>query len=353
MKIYFIFYLYNLLSSLINSKKLYYIFNPLIFILIFGLRFNVGVDWGIYERYFYGEMSNNYEIGFSVLNKIIYDLFGNFNVLVLIIFIFTTIIQLIAIREFTEYENLGLVTWLGMGFLSFGILRQSIAISIILIALIFLSKKKLKSYIIAVLIATLFHSSAIAILIFTPILIKNMTKKKAILIIVISILIYLLKLDAVILNIGSKLPMLGEKINFYIDKDSVFNNPLGLGVRFIEAIILFVVCSVNKDKLEHKHKNFNFVYRLLVIYISIYLTLNSSATVAARQMKYFEIAHVILFTYIIMLPKNRSLKYFMLICVYVYIFMRYYMTLTGAMSLQSNIDSFYPYRNYLIEILKT
>lgn len=210
MYFYFLIWLSLVLVNVFSTYKLYLnkIFYSLflIFLVLFiGFRYEIGGDWdnylAIYEYYahldFY-EALFFMDPGYSILN-----IWGNYlgekeiwfvnftSALIVGVFLYLTFIKLnkywLCLLIYFPYHIL---------VVSLGYTRQSIAIAIILYALIKLVEKKNFSFIIFVILAFLFHKTAIIFLLFIFLTFKAFNKKiiyliKFLSIIVISLLLYL------------------------------------------------------------------------------------------------------------------------------------------------------------------
>lgn len=144
-------------------------------IIMLGLR---GVNVGIDTPYYYNSFNSmahfslneviqrNIEIGFSVFQYIISRLFGNF-------YIFNTIVAAMyvgvvsyIIKKYSSNPVLSYLFFIFFGFYSFAMsaTRQTLAITLTLIAFDFIRQRKLWKFIFFCLLAVSFHSSAIVFL---------------------------------------------------------------------------------------------------------------------------------------------------------------------------------------------
>lgn len=169
-----------LFISLFGSKKkriiLFYIalLIPLIFL---SLRYNFGNDLPGYEKKFYSialkswdnviKDTGNFEVGYSILNK----LFGkfDFNVMLTVLSILTISSTLFLIKKCTpaNYYFLSLYIFLFSPVLMLiqsSAVRQTIAISIFCFSIKYLFERKLIEYCLLIILAIQFHSSAIILL---------------------------------------------------------------------------------------------------------------------------------------------------------------------------------------------
>lgn len=342
---YFIFYMINFILNFTKNEKVYYFILFPLFIFIFGLRYKVGVDWGPYERYFYNP-DTSFEYGYYILNRFILFFLNDFKWLILITFTFICLVYFKSIKFFTREYNISLMAWIGIGFLSFGVIRQGIAIALFFWALKYIKKNK-KKYILLIVISSLFHNTAILLLPLVFFIDRYYSSKSIIKVLFISLGIYFTHVGLYFMKLFIAIPIIGSKIDFYLNAGGAHSESLGLGVRFIEACILFLICTFFREKIDNRYKWFNVFYNLLVCYLVVYLAFNDIGTIAARSIKYFELAHIILFGFIFSIINNKHLKQLTIMLLFLYLGLRYYMTITGGLSLQSNLDDFLPYQNVL------
>ena len=169
--------LFLLLAERTEKKKLkilYYILSALPFFLVSAFRYDVGTDYITRYTYDFNTMVKgtdipNLEIGFKTMVQII--IFFTTDPLPVFVISSAIIVGLVMATIFTKSKNMVLSILIffigGFYFDSLNIMRQYISISIILFAYRFLLKERKQKiyYIIAVLIATTFHSTSIIMLI--------------------------------------------------------------------------------------------------------------------------------------------------------------------------------------------
>lgn len=122
---------------------------------------------------------NNLEIGYAFLNKLISLFTDNFQWVIVITAIMTVIPVWYVYRKESEEAYVTISTFLIMPTfaMAFSGLRQSIAISMGIVAYEFVKNKKPVRFIITVAVAFLFHKSAIILVIMYPLYWAKITKK--------------------------------------------------------------------------------------------------------------------------------------------------------------------------------
>lgn len=313
-----------------NANKTYpvsYLLIPcLLFALIFGCRFNVGVDYHTYYLdYLYDYSTRDLEAGFLLIKKT----FQNNRLHFALYFGFIAFIQIfffmMAFRKRAYlYPFILLVLFLScieLGWMN-GI-RQSIATCIFVYATTFIEKKQPIKYIIAILFAMQFHSSAIILL---PIYFINylpILKNRWI-----SIGIYLAALfvstlpveqfDLLFTNAADLLGY-GDIYNSEESLVELENKGSGIGRLILNSIFLILILYSNKLKNYFKNDErwFNLIYNLFIIGIFGDIAFNK-CVMLARPFGYFRIFWAVMAGMLIYyFTKNRTKKndivYFILI----------------------------------------
>jgi len=163
-----------------NTKKIkcfFVSFATIQLVVILSLRhISTGVDVAgyvynfkyLFPSYSFNQlMAHRWEIGFKLLNKIIYFFTSNEHIFLSLIAIFSIVPVGIFIYKYSKMPFLSFALYISFNYYSFTFsgLRQSIAYGIILISYNFIINKKPFKFVISVLFAALFHKSA---LIFLP-----------------------------------------------------------------------------------------------------------------------------------------------------------------------------------------
>lgn len=162
------------------------IFWGLLFVLLILRHKDVGRDLDTYERIFtmiarsdwLKGLGRSSEVGYNCLNKIISLFTDNFQWVIIVTAILEVYFVAKTYIRYTEDSLLTIVLFVTMSnfvFLFSG-LRQSIAISLGMLAFEFVRKKKIIVFIIIVFIAMLFHTSAFMILFMYPLYHVKITK---------------------------------------------------------------------------------------------------------------------------------------------------------------------------------
>lgn len=175
-------YLFILSVIEINGTKIKSIFKLLtvcLLVVISGFRYEVGDDYNNYVNIFrvVEDYAETIEIGFALLNEAILNIGGNVQMLMLVCAIFTIVpIALVVNKEIPRFFNLGMSIYVYsyIYFEGMNTIRQALAMSLLLVAIYLLIKKKINPCFFGglVVLGALFHTSAIFIGLFSFLLIK-------------------------------------------------------------------------------------------------------------------------------------------------------------------------------------
>lgn len=181
-----------------------------VFFTLYGLLLafrspNVGVDtvryieiyhviesttWGNIAIYF-----PNSEKGYLLLNKILAIVFGNEQWLLIVVAVLCVVP--IAILYYKESKNglISMALFLVMPLfqMNFSGVRQSLAIAFVLPALYFTRNKSILKFLLTVIVAMLFHRSAIILLVLYPLYYIRLNRKHLVLLIPLGILVFYFK----------------------------------------------------------------------------------------------------------------------------------------------------------------
>lgn len=298
------------------GKFIINIFIFLILLLPMGLRYGIGTDY-FYTYYpyfnFIGHGTRYFdEVGFNLLNIIVYKLFGRFEMLIFITsFIFIYFMYKGILNNLNEKERPWgtLMLFLSQAyFYSMNMVRQSLAISIIFFAFKFLKSKEYKKYYMWNLIACTLHYSAIICLLF-PLFLKIKPKKKTKLVIISILILCQPFLSKVLLKI-----IMSTKYSWYIG--SRYTHGISNTVILVN-IVLFILSILYEDKNSTSEE-----YMILntINYICICLMLLLGwIPLFNRIIRYFTVFQVLLVPKIIYSETN-SKKRLVLKCLLFLIF---------------------------------
>lgn len=301
-------------KNLIN--RILFLLSFLVALLPMGLRYGIGTDYFYtYVPYFnwIGKGVKEFdELGFNFLNKIIYDTTGDYRVL----FFITSFIFLVLIYKtiYNNSENICLsvlLIFIGQAyFYGMNIVRQSLAMAIILLSFNFLKKNNKIAYLLLGLLAFSIHSSAIILIPFLYLSRFNINTKKKLLILFLVVCCFPITsilIEKIIIN--TKYAWYYTNSNYH---EAISNTVI------LENILVFIIDLLvtikNKNKIDKEYQmlsNINFFGIVVMI-------LSSTIPLINRLIRYFTIFQIIFIPKIInkiSLVKDRIAIYLLIIII--------------------------------------
>lgn len=278
-------------------------FSLLIFALISGIRWQVGVDHLSYLRDYetlirgHELRAGRWEPGFYFISK----LFANLNIHFVFYFAFWAFLQLFFIFYAHKNERyllpfLGLVILLGPHYFSWmnGI-RQMLAATIFVFSIQYIKDRKLIAYIITILLAATIHKSAILLLIFYFIPQRDFFKNRYINIgLVIATLI--IGLTPTFMNAISSFENILAFIGYdrYAERFDImltYEREMNLGPRRLSILFLNILNIWYAPKLKKVFKNTNYLiyFNFSFIGILLYNLFANTSHIFLRPVSYFTI----------------------------------------------------------------
>lgn len=322
-----------------NYCKIFYKYFTIILLsLVFGLRdYGVGTDTKNYLEIFNWLGTNFiwerfiYEKGFCILSVLVNKLFDNFTVFLIIcgFIIYFNIIQVFC--KMSQIPSISVLCYFGIGLFaqSCNALRQYLAISFCLVALYYLIKKDNNIlFVFYVIIAFLFHKTAIFFLILLPIKriefnLKNCCLVSAVSVIAIPIIPYLIKIFDSIFNTG----YFG-----YFSKYS-FLSILNVSIFILSLIGLFI--SMHYKKTLHKQrklaKEYDMFLKMLLIFCILILYSITFLELLDRVALYFLVSILFIVPIVLKKMKTYKLKFLeavMIVCFIIFIY--YFLKIRGT-----------------------
>lgn len=157
---------------------------PILLIGIAGLRYGPGSDFlGYLVNFEYSagdvEFKSSFELGFRVLMDLIIAFKGSFQCLIIITSVVTTFLIAKGIEKYSQHTELSMYLYVGLYFyfISFNLIRQYIAVAIVFWGTKYLLEKNLKKYVVVILIASLFHATALIMIPFYFVAVNKISTK--------------------------------------------------------------------------------------------------------------------------------------------------------------------------------
>lgn len=297
-----------------NYKLLRYIIILFFPVCLATFRIGVGTD---YQNYMWGYNAiirgakTQYEILFTYLNKFTHLVFGDFSGVLFFSAIITYGCVLETVEKYKSDISVGIAMWVFYCFYysaSLNVMRQLIAVGIVFLSSFFLNNDKYKYFFALLIIATLFHTSALITLTF--VLIKIASKKNCTLTILITIItsFFLMFFSNTLINLFSN--FLDVKYNGYIKHDTY------LGLSYILDIIpTFLIVGIPAMyylTICRRDTRYDFYCCLSTFCLPI-LILGANIEFFQRIVYYFDISQVIMVPLILKRTGNKTSKTILMI----------------------------------------
>lgn len=319
-----------------HTKEYNRIFNIVLFwfIAVSGFAYNVGSDIPIYMQWYEDvswdniktisdlyDYENHLMPGWNLLMLLCKSVSDNFVLPKMVIAIFCNWVIFRFIKLHSAYPLVsvlfyGVSLYLNM---NFNALRQMIAVSIFLLSYDYLLNRKLIKYYLMVLIAYMFHSSALICLLFPLLNLFKLSRKTVLVstvgIILISIVILLSDFKNVIntfilLSANYLSSDINELAEMYL------NDVTGHGLNFNGILLIafslvmvgiIIIASYNDNKQD------NMIYKISLVYCLFYSLNFSIGVVFSRLIQYVELFYICLLPLGVMqisriLVRNKSAK---------------------------------------------
>lgn len=327
-----LFSFFDLMGLKRSQKTLFMIIIFFLFVFQDGLRWETGSDWQAYRIYFesfasYGNWRAPFEIGYKYLNYIVYFFSNNYSAFLIIHAIIIYSLYLKSINDYTMYP---LVTSLCFYFLFFGYMmgmnRQGVAIAICVFSLRYVTSRESIKFFALILIASLFHFSA---MIFSIAYFLNKKIKAHFYIMMLMLAVILNPFIQVIsqnllLLAQANRGLLGETVVHYIGAGGDPNSAVNIIMGLIKRFFVFIMVYLNLDKLEQKIPKVGLMLNLYFVSIVFYILFNNNIQIyVGRGNLYFGILFeafllpCLIFMFI--KERNRSLMYFFVLVIIIFV----------------------------------
>lgn len=337
-------------------QKIFAFLTLLILIFFTGTRIETGNDWISYLEFFENlnpeenlvtlSLIAKFEPGYTFLNIIIKYLGGSLNEVFLLASFITIGFIGISIRKYTQLWFIPILLYLRYSYFQTNMMfvRQGIALAIFLYSIQFIKEKKMWKYFFLIIIASLFHISAI--ILFPIYFIANKSFSKRVFLILLFFSFILLPLNLIsFISIHIPIDSIKSSVVGYVESD-VWGKSSAISMSTIErlGIVIFGIYCYNS--LKKKFNYFEVMFILYFVGVLIYFISFNSYVFAERFSIYFNVAAMFLLTYYISFFKHKIQKilyhFFLILFVSIYIIKTVYVE-----------NSVYlPYKSYLYESRK-
>ena len=340
---------FSVLAMMSNiTKRLFIISALFIPFCLLGFREFSGIDDPVYlsifehirkesvVKYFF---SSTMEPGYLFLNKVV-SLFTSKYIYMQIIATFIPFLFLY--KSFIRYERhanifiilLFLNSFIFFQILAAGLVRMFIAIAIIIYAFSLIYSKELKKYVFLVLVASLFHYSALLMLVFTYFFfpkVESIRVWKKFTFISTLIMPFII---LVVIYIASH--FLGER---YLRYTQILNENISIST--FDAIPFIIIALVFKKNIPKNEQN-SYYFFIAMAFFSLIVSIGSTVIPLGRLVFYLRMSYIMIFATIY---KNTSIglvKY--LLFLFCLVFSFWYL-FHSQWNFEFHVDYLFPYKN--------
>lgn len=285
-----------------------------------GFHLIQNTSWNLIFNFQIENLVFNFERGFIFLTKSISLLTNDFTVYSAIIYMIMMLPLFIIIKKYSAIPFLSLILFISLGFLNFYFsgMRQSIAISLILLSYNFIVERKLLKFILLIAIASLIHQSAIFFIpayfivnmIFTPVFI--------ILYFLVLLIVYILRYQ-----------LLGFVTHFIYSGVEIVNT--GAYTLLLIVLMTFIAGLVTYKKTISVNSTNKILFNLIAI-AAVLMVFNTVSTIGLRVANYYYIFMILFIPNLISSYKNNILKMFAITIVVAFTVTYYLQTGVNALN---------------------
>jgi hypothetical protein len=293
-------------------------------ILIGGLRYKVGADWGMYE-YLFDDINSLSDIFdkreeklYVFFNYLLKQVYNNYSFFIFILFSFSFSLKYYIIKLYSPDVFLSLMIYIFGVFLIYDLngLRQGMAMAFVLLSIPLIVNNKFFYFLLIVMIGSLFHVSAIIFLPFYFLAKIKISNKKIIFILVCSIILAI-PIRALVAN-SSALQLILELSTFshystYNDEETYRVNTSILSIALLQRIIILVLFLYNYKRIKIKSNIKVLLRNGYFISIVLFVLLSFNGQFAARLSFYYKNLDILMVPLIVYSIRNKSVKLFVFI----------------------------------------
>lgn len=336
----------GIIYSFTKRKELFYLL-LIPFALLPGLRLDIGgSDYFLYEEAYNNYLDKGYVILFEPgYNFIMYlgNIIGiSFNTFLCIITIISSIILFSVINAHTKFVFIAILLYLAKLYIfyNFVLIRQMIAIPIVWYALLYFKNGNYYKFLIMIVLASCFHSSAIIFLFLF--LIRNVIFSNKMILLGLFFAVIIAFINRYALEyIADSVPYIGMRLVAYLDRDNSINP-----FNFIEIALLLIIATSYKESLKKKVADYEFYYALL--FLSAFLLIAFfNIDVFKRIRDYFIISYITIIPGIILVSKKGLSRYLMLFIIIAYLSFLYIRSIYIFDTTTGGVGNLIPYHSIL------
>ncbi len=327
--------IFALFSNDKNKKVQVFVIMSLL-TLIAGLRhYTIGSDTLAYLRNFnrmvyygneYFEIAR-FEIGYVLLQYAVIKIFANFNVFLFVCAAFINYSFGSMICKYSKKPLLSVLLFILLRYFfgEMNILREYLAVAILLLSLKHVCNRKIVPFLIMILLASTFHTSALFAIPIYFLYDKEITFKNKIIISAVTGIIYLF-LGNVLIYITSRIGIYNNYVELFIN-----SNKLGNLLEILISICIYIfikkLYKIYKENIkETEIKFYNFLINISFIIIPLQI-ISYKISVFNRLVTYYSIFNILIISNFLYLIKDKK-KRFLIQTIIIVLFFAYFGIIT-------------------------
>jgi len=283
-----------------------------VFVLFFGFRGFILTDWINYYSYFndlewyqvlyfFDERKYGYEPGFAIFCMLCKSLFPNYFFMQIIVTLINTYALYYFFKRYTNNIPLGIMLFVVFEgiFIATNLIRNSIAISLFLIALPYLEERKPIKYFALCLLATSFHLSA---LVYFPLYFFfhiRLNKWIYLAIFITANIAFISHVSIVVtlLNLMGLDESMTEKVRVYTEVHTTSKNILSIG--YLERLMTGILIFLYYDKLKAVHPKSGIFINAVLAFLCVFFLFSEFEVIAQRIYTLFAFGYWVIWGYLI------------------------------------------------------
>lgn len=315
------------------KPQLGYVIFGLIFILMAGTRIHTGFDYNTYHEIFRSVDYSNFqeqtvEIGFATVVLLFRNIDLSFHAFLLFIALITISLKLKYFNEYSRFSYASLLIYFSIGFIinDMGQIRYGLAIAICLFAFKDIFNENKVGFVAKVILAGLFHTSALSVLPAYWIARSSKINLKVMIGVVILLVPFLMiDIRSFLFQILEYIPIhqMRAKIRFYIFSND-YGQGLGINISFMMRLLIFAFLLLFYNRGKEKYPYFESMVKLYFLGICFYMIFNSMAELATRVSAYYKMLDCLVLPFFIWLGYTKWEKNVLSVLVILYSFWSLY-----------------------------
>jgi hypothetical protein len=320
-----------------------------VFIVLASIKWKTGTDWVPYFTYFsesntYSNFTDSkFEGGYELFSFIIKSISSDYSFF-LGSFAFITILlkaYLIADKKYSQFILVSLLLYFAYHQGDIFPIRQSLALSIVLLSGNFIIDRKPFLFLFCVFLASQFHTSSLIFLLAYPLASINIKTKNIVILLISSsvlgyVMVALQLFDWILLVPGlnedaqNRLDIYTSMAEKGIDSTGTSKN-VDPKISFISGllrkVLVLVPLVIYRKRLSETYKFFPYLFNLIIFGAIFYLSVGSLMQVMKRAASYYDIFEILVIPLFISLGQNSWQRVMIYLFISVYALAKLYMVL--------------------------